>query len=277
MNFKTSDGLKVYYDISGRGESCIFLHGGPGYWSKSFQVYAHDLLEQDLQMVYLDQRGCGRSEHSMTQDYSLDRLIMDMEELRISLGIDEWYVMGHSFGGILAVNYAAQFPEQTKGVILANATLNMYDSFEHQINKGLGILQEKRDIFPADPLDDYIKLFYSTLLKLIEKGSYYHFQYRNLENKKAVDELDKELKTDANFQKYIFSSPEYFQDFTTLLKDIRKPILIIAGKFDDAVGPNHHLSFSSKEANIFVINGGHHPYIENQESFKDAVLSYIKA
>lgn len=185
--------------------------------------------------------------------------------------------MGHSFGGILAVNYAAQFPKRTKGVILANATLNMYASFEHQINKGLGILQGKRDIFPADPLEDYIKLFYSTLLKLIENGSYYPFQYRNLENKEAVDVLDKELKTDANFQKYIFSSPEFFQDFTILLREIHKPILIIAGKFDDAVGPNHHLSFPCKEAEIYVIDGGHHPYIENQEAFKNTVLSFVKA
>ncbi len=277
MNFKTSDGLKVYYDISGSGEPCIFLHGGPGYWSKSFQVYAHDLLEQDLRMVYLDQRGCGRSEHSLTQDYSLDRLIMDMEELRISLGIDEWYVMGHSFGGILAVNYAAQFPEHTKGVILANVTLNMYDSFEHQINLGLEILQEQRNIFPSDPLDDYMKLINSTLAKLIQKGIYYQFQYIDINNKMSVDKVDKELKTDPAFQKYIFSSKEYFQDFTTITRAIHKPILIITGKSDDAVGPNHHLTFKCEEAEIYVIDGGHHPYIENQESFKNAVLSFIKA
>lgn len=52
-------------------------------------------------MVYLDHRGCGRSELSPSQNYSLDRLLNDIEELRIFLGINEWYVMGHSFGGIL--------------------------------------------------------------------------------------------------------------------------------------------------------------------------------
>ena len=277
MNFKTSDGLQVYYEISGSGDPCIYLHGGPGYWSKSFQIFAQGLLEGDLQMVYLDQRGCGRSEHSLSQDYSLKRLIMDIEELRIGLGIEEWYVMGHSFGGILAVNYAAQFPERTKGVILANVTLNMYDSFEHQINRGLEILQEQRDVFPSEPLKDYMELVYSTLLKLIEKGVYYRFQYEDMEKKKEVDILDKELRTDPYFQKKIFSSAEYFQNFTELTEEIQKPILIIAGKSDHAVGPHHHLSFRSKNAKIYSINGGHHPYIENQKEFKDAILGYVKS
>ncbi|CAI9393570.1 hypothetical protein BACSP_03584 [Bacillus sp. T2.9-1] len=42
------------------------------------------------------------------------------------------------------------------------------------------------------------------------------------------------------------------------------------------MGPNHHLSFNCKEAEIYVIDGGHHAYIENQELFKNAVLSFVK-
>ena len=104
MKYRTSDGVELYFEIAGEGKPCLYLHGGPGYWSKSFQHFSGKLLEEHLQMVYLDQRGCGRSEHSPTQDYSLNRLIDDIEELRIFLGIEEWFVLGHSFGGILAVN-----------------------------------------------------------------------------------------------------------------------------------------------------------------------------
>ncbi|PAD84684.1 hypothetical protein CHH57_03595 [Niallia circulans] len=275
MYVKTRDGLLVYYEMSGNGNPCLYLHGGPGYWSKPFQLFAHGLLEKDLQMIYLDQRGCGRSEHSLSHDYSLNRLIMDLEELRISLGINKWYIMGHSFGGILAVNYAARFPEHTIGLILANVTLNMYESFEYQINRGLEILQEQRNIFPSDPLEDYIELFYSTLFKLIENGRYDHFQYTDIDKKKEVDMIDKELRTDAYFQKKIFSLKEYFDDFTELLREIQKPTLIIAGKSDHAVGTNHHLTFPCENAVIHYINGGHHPYIENQDAFKEAVLSFV--
>lgn len=89
MKFITSDGLELYYDKSGKGVPCVYLHGGPGYWSKSFQYFSQELLEEKLEMVYLDQRGSGRSEHSPTQDYSLSRLIDDIEELRIFLGLSE--------------------------------------------------------------------------------------------------------------------------------------------------------------------------------------------
>ena len=112
MEFKTSDGIELYFELDGEGVVCLYLHGSPGYWSKSFQHFSGECLEENLQMVYLDQRGCGRSEHSPTQDYSLSRLIDDIEELRVFLRIEEWFVMGHSFGGILAVNYAHRFSRQ---------------------------------------------------------------------------------------------------------------------------------------------------------------------
>ncbi|WP_285850563.1 hypothetical protein [Niallia circulans] len=39
MYVKTSDGLQVYYEMSGNGDPCLYLHGGPGYWSKPFQLF----------------------------------------------------------------------------------------------------------------------------------------------------------------------------------------------------------------------------------------------
>ncbi|MEN1968661.1 hypothetical protein WMZ97_11385 [Lentibacillus sp. N15] len=59
MNFATSDGIELYIEKSGRGDPCLYLHGGPGYWSKSFQHFSTKLLEDTMEMVYLDQRGCG--------------------------------------------------------------------------------------------------------------------------------------------------------------------------------------------------------------------------
>ncbi|MGY0694422.1 alpha/beta fold hydrolase [Virgibacillus sp. FSP13] len=125
MNVITSDGVRLYVEKSGQGDPCIYLHGGPGYWSKSFQYFSENLLEDALEMIYLDQRGCGRSELARGKNYSLARLIDDIEEVRKDLGIEAWYVMGHSFGGILAVNYAHTYPSRTKGLILSNVTLNM--------------------------------------------------------------------------------------------------------------------------------------------------------
>ena len=274
MEFITSDGLSLYYEISGIGQPCIYLHGGPGYWSKSFQHFTHALLESSLKMVYLDQRGCGRSEHSPTQEYTLTRLIDDLEELRQFLGFDEWYLMGHSFGGILAVNYAYKYPENTKGVILTNATLNMVDSFKHQIRKGSEILGLSMEKFQRDHLETIMHTYYTVLSMLLEKEQYFTLQYTDLHNKNFVDNIDEELATDPNFQRFVFSSKEYFQDFTLQTPKIKAPVLIIAGEYDDAVGPVHQ-KFKFKNQKIHLLKTAHHPYIENQQEFKHAVLNFI--
>lgn len=275
MIFKTSDGLELYYEKNGKGAPCIYLHGGPGYWSKSFQYFSEKLLEEKLHMVYLDQRGCGRSAHSPAQDYSLSRLIDDIEELRESLGFPEWYVIGHSFGGILAVNYAKRFPERTKGIILSNATLHMVDSFGHQIQKGSEILGRKQQTEWED-FSSFMDIFYSTLSELMEKDAYFTLQYVDLENKKLVDQIDEGLNSDPNFQQYVFTSDEYYQDFTLLTKQISKPVLVITGEFDDAVGPEHYRTFKFKQAEVQILESSHHPYIEYQAEFRDAILEFIK-
>lgn len=141
-------------------------------------------------MIYLDQRGCGRSEHNLIQDYSLKRVVEDTEALRIHLGIEEWWIIGHSFGGILAVNYASKFPNRMKGMILSNVTLHMLASFQHQIIRGASLL--KKDVPEIDTLslESFIKTCYEILTSLLENEVYFSFQYSDLEMKKEVDLIE---------------------------------------------------------------------------------------
>lgn len=277
MFFKTSDGIRIYFEVSGTGIPCLYLHGGPSYWSKSFQHIMNEPLGEKLQMVYLDQRGCGRSEHSEEEAYSLDRLISDIEELRNHLEIDEWLVMGHSFGGILAINYAEQFPERTKGIILANATLNMTESFMQQMRTGSEMLGLEWTGIAADSLPEFMNIYFGILTKLIEEGLYFKLQFVDTDKKKELDMIDNEgLDSDPNFQKFVFSSAEYFQDFTLLSGKIDNPVLVIAGKDDYAVGPSHHQSFKFNKMDIQVLNSGHHPYVENPAIFKKVIMDFVE-
>lgn len=273
MKYKTRDGIELYFEKAGNGVPCIFLHGGPGYWSKSFQHFAQDLLENNLKMIYLDQRGCGRSEHSL--DYSLNRLITDIEELRNSLHIEKWYVMGHSFGGILAVNYAHRFPERTRGLILSNVTLSMRHSLEHMMQKGRELLGKKRkDSFTEQPFMDG---FYEMVSELLEKDLYFNFQYSNPVNKEKMDIVDQEgLASDPQFQYSVFFSEEYFEDFTWMTQHIIKPVLVLVGAYDDAVGPEHYRMFRFPNAEVQVLEGSHHPYVENRTEWQRVIQNFVK-
>lgn len=116
------NGVLHYYRVAGSGETgappVVFLHGGPGYNSYSFAAQAGPLLEPHLPMVYFDQRGCGRSERPADGAYSMELLVADVEALRQHLGAEQIVPMGHSFGGALALEYAARYPQHVAKVVL---------------------------------------------------------------------------------------------------------------------------------------------------------------
>ena len=129
--------VRLWYRVAGKAEGVpvVFLHGGPGQGSQTFARFAGPLLEPDLRMVYLDQRGSGRSERPWNEAYSIDLLIEDLEKLRQAWGTDKIAVIGHSFGTILAVEYAARYPEHTDRVILSASAHDLVGAMEGQCDR----------------------------------------------------------------------------------------------------------------------------------------------
>lgn len=69
-------------------------------------------------VIYYDQRGCGLSGYDAGDGYSTSQAVEDLECLRIALGFEEWIVLGHSYGGLLAQMYAQSYPENLAGLVL---------------------------------------------------------------------------------------------------------------------------------------------------------------
>jgi proline iminopeptidase len=115
------NGVRLWYGVGGRGEAgtppVVFLHGGPGQGSVHFQALAGPAMERRLRMVYLDQRGSGRSERPASRAYSMDLLVEDVEGLRKTLGVPKIALIGHSFGGTLALEYAAKYSEHVSSLV----------------------------------------------------------------------------------------------------------------------------------------------------------------
>ena len=117
------NGLRHWYRVAG---SCtagavpaVFLHGGPGEGSNRFASLIGPGLENDLCLVYFDQRGSGRSDRSPGGDYAIPTLVSDIEALRDSLGAPRIALLAHSFGVLLALEYAAEHPERVTRMVLA--------------------------------------------------------------------------------------------------------------------------------------------------------------
>lgn len=115
--------VRLWYRVAGPAEGVpvVFLHGGPGQGSQTFARFAGPALERDLRMVYLDQRGSGRSERPWNDAYALDLLVDDLEQLRRAWSVEKIVLVGHSFGTILALEYAAAYPEHVEGMVLTAA------------------------------------------------------------------------------------------------------------------------------------------------------------
>lgn len=123
----------------------IFLHGGPGYNCAAFEfTTAQKLSDQNYFVIVYDRRGEGRSEDTNAK-HSFDEAINDIKSIQEHFGFTKINLIGHSFGGMLAVKFAEKYPELTDKIVLVGAPINLQESFKHIIQKSKSIYEEKGD------------------------------------------------------------------------------------------------------------------------------------
>jgi proline iminopeptidase len=121
-------GTEIYFDVDGAGLSpaaggmrekpvAFVIHGGPGSDHTGFRgPFAP--LTQELQLVYFDHRGSGRSGRGDKSSYTLDENVADMEALRDYLGVGPIVSIGTSYGGMVAMAHAARHPQSVSHLVL---------------------------------------------------------------------------------------------------------------------------------------------------------------
>lgn len=112
---------KLYYEEEGRGIPLVLINGGPGGTHHDFHP-CFSRARDFAHIIYYDQRGTGKSSIDNTgKTYSVRQAVEDLESLRKALKIDQWVVLGWSYGGFLAQCYALTYPENVNGLILVAA------------------------------------------------------------------------------------------------------------------------------------------------------------
>jgi proline iminopeptidase len=107
VNVKLADGYTLFVEEVGRGDHAplIVLHGGPGLDHTHLRPWLDPLGEQ-RRVLYLDERGQGRSERVDPATLSLDAFARDVDLLADALGLDRFVLLGHSFGAIITTRHA---------------------------------------------------------------------------------------------------------------------------------------------------------------------------
>lgn len=133
--------LPVHYYTIGEGEPLLLINGGPGWSSHHMKPVAITLSGMGYQVILFDQRGTGKS--TMTADSSTIRyglMVEDIEQIRKKLEIESLIVYGHSFGGVLAMGYATQYPDRVSKLILSapgGPDLSFLDFYQTNLNDRL--------------------------------------------------------------------------------------------------------------------------------------------
>ncbi len=108
-----SDGAQLWTSVTGTGPPVAFCHGGPGIWDYLEPLAC--LLADRFTVVRFDQRGCGRSDGS--GPFTIAQAVDDVDQVRAALGIEQWRVLGHSWGAELALRYTARHPSRALAVM----------------------------------------------------------------------------------------------------------------------------------------------------------------
>ena len=126
-------GCNLYCEQEGEGVPLVLINGGPGGTHHYFHPHFSD-AKGFARIIYYDQRGCGLSDYKPDKGYTVDQAVNDLDRLRQALGIDQWVVLGFSYGGLLAQYYATKYPENVKGLVLVGSSMGFFElpSFRDQ-------------------------------------------------------------------------------------------------------------------------------------------------
>lgn len=117
----------------------LLLHGGPGGTHEAFEAFDSFLPADGIEYYYYDQLGSYYSDQpkDMTPFLSIDHYVEEVEQVRQALGLDRdnFFLLGHSWGDILGIEYALKYPQHLKGLVISNmmSSIPAYNRYAHDV------------------------------------------------------------------------------------------------------------------------------------------------
>jgi proline iminopeptidase len=260
---------ELFYVEVGEGLPCLVMHGGLGGDHSSLHPWL-DPLGDVMRLVYYDHRGNGRSGRPRSESITFEQLCADADALREHLGFEEIAVLGYSFGGFVALEYALRYPERISHLILLDTapTLDYEEEIEANARRK-GATQEQLEALDASAEDEGESW---RLWKVIEPLYFCTFDADLAERVmgKTVISVEAADAGDAIIEGW---------DLTPRLGEISAPTLILVGRDDFVCPPSQakimHEGIPNSELAVFE-NSGHFTHVEEPEAFFDAVRGWLR-
>jgi proline iminopeptidase len=263
----------------------LLLHGGPGFSHDYFECFEDFLTKEGIEFYYYDQLGCGNSDAPTdTSLWTINRYVDEVEQVRKGLGLDSFYLLGHSWGSMLAMEYLNKYQSHVKAAVLSNMTagIKSYMPYAEKLKKQF---LSTRDIEVYDSLDK-LKLYNSPAYQDLLMTRLYTHTICQIPLKKWPEPLMRAFKKE-NPAIYIqmqgvdeFHVTGNFKnwEFWDSLPGIKVPVLVIGGMYDEMnpedIKKEGHLIPNSRT--YLCPNGSHMSMYDDQLNYFTNLISYLK-
>jgi proline iminopeptidase len=291
-------GKRLYVEDSGPHDApaLLYLHGGPGSGSFDFSLYQRVRLSKTLRLIVIDQRGVLRSDAIADKEpFGVQDLVDDCEALRAHLGLAQWAVLGHSFGGYLALDYAAQHPERVNRVLFENPAWSFDLSARYLMRVGARALQKsgkekqaKQALVYAEapatmPADEVWDNFSNTMNTLgpAKDDIYVHGPDKHFfDGIVKQSGLSKEnWSRGGHQQSLLYKEKKVFVSLVPRLHDLKMPALLLKGRYDAVTGPDQIAAFLHNVPNNRMVvfeNSAHFDHVEEADRFAAIVSEFVR-
>ncbi len=244
----TINGVQLDYSDTGSGLPLLCLHGGMGIDASTLRVPGIlDLAQHSVRVVSPDQRGHGRSERCDAKEYTHANWAADANELARYLGWSQFALLGHSYGGFLALEYAVRWPEHLSHLILVATSPGP-------------VHVQAANVATDAELRDY---FQSTWPRFFAGEAKHWSLFERLEFTVA-----------AYNAAFLRELPGY--DLRERVADLLMPTLLIVGDQDWYREPMEWLARQMPAATLWVLKDvGHFPFVEAAQDFTSRVARFL--
>ncbi|WP_044640635.1 alpha/beta fold hydrolase [Risungbinella massiliensis] len=271
------DGFKLAYSIEGNGEPVLVV-GSKVYYPQLFSKQ----LRKQLKLIFIDHKGHVKPSRDLKpEDYTLDRILEDIEMMREKLCLEDFVILGHSGNAFLALEYAKKYPSYVRKVVLLNsAPTNSQERQEQSISFfNQTASPERKSKFEKD-----IALLANDMEKEPEKR-FAHMCIRMGAHSFYDSTLDATpmwngVYTNMPVIDYLWGEVFGKLNMIESLTNFEKPVFLGLGKYDYLVGPSSLWdSIEGKLSNVTKVifeRSGHNPMLEEPDLFDSHLIKWIQ-
>lgn len=268
-------GVSLYVDVVGHGYPLLLMHGGPG--ADHITMLPFRPLADRFTLIFYDHRCNGRSAGADVSTMIWENLTADADALRQTLGFDKWAVLGHSFGGMVGLEYALRYPQSLSHLMLLDTCGDIRWAQENapavlaQRGYNQDTVQTARRFFTGQIAPNEMM---PSMMKLA--GAYYH----HLSPLQLAHEMAIGIRVKTRPEALIFGFGQLLKGWTVMdrLSEISAPTLVMAGRDDFQFPPEHQAALAAGIAGArleIIERAGHNAPSERPAEVLAAVREFI--